>query len=174
MKTKEKKNKKPSCECGEKCHCENECNCHEQNESSELQDKYLRLQAEYINFKNRMSSEVSNLLKYESEEFIKELLPIVDNFERAIMMDDGSDLSDEVSKFLAGFKMIYGNLISILEKMEVSVIECEGKKFDPHFMDAVFTEHNENKPENVVLEVLTKGYMYKDKVIRTAMVKVNN
>ena len=166
-----KEGEKETCHCEEHCHCGEECNCNK-DESSVLQDKYLRLQAEYINFKNRMSVEVGNLLKYESEDLIKEILPVVDNFERAIMMDD-NDLSDEVSKFLSGFKMIYASLISILEAREVKVIDCLGKEFDPHFMDAVLTEHDENKPENVVLEVLTKGYTYKDKVIRVAMVKVN-
>lgn len=164
---------KEHCHCGEDSHCDEKCTCNENNELIGIQDKFLRLQAEYINFKNRMSIEVGNLLKYEGEEFIKELLTIVDNFERAIMMDD-NDLSDEVSKFLSGFKMIYASLISILEHNEVKVIDALGKEFDPVYMDAVLTEHNEEKPANVVLEVLTKGYTYKDKVIRVAMVKVNN
>lgn len=169
---KNKKQKKETGNCEEHCNCSGECNCKENNSVEELQDKYLRLQAEYINFKNRMSVEVGNLLKYEGESLIKEILPIVDNFERAIMMDN-DDLSDEVSKFLSGFKMIYTSLVTILENMEVKVIDALGKEFDPVYMDAVLTEHDVEKPENVVLEVLTKGYIYKDKVIRVAMVKVN-
>ena len=140
--------------------------------NEELEDKYMRLQAEYLNFKTRTQGEVSRMLQYEGEEFIKEILNIKDNFERAIMMDD-NDLSDEVSKFLSGFKMILGNLTSLLDKFEVKEIVCEGLEFDPNLEDAVLTEHDPNKPENVVLEVLTKGYKYKDKVIRHAMVKVN-
>ena len=140
--------------------------------NQELEDKYMRLQAEYLNFKTRTQGEVSRMLQYEGESFIKEILGIKDNFERAIMMDD-NDLSDEVSKFLSGFKMILGSLTSLLDKYEVKEIDCLGKEFDPNFEEAVLTEHDENKPENVVLEVLTKGYTYKDKVIRHAMVKVN-
>jgi molecular chaperone GrpE len=140
--------------------------------NQELEDKYIRLQAEYLNFKTRTQTEISRMLQYEGEDFIKEILQIKDNFERAIMMDD-NDLSDEVSRFLSGFKMILGNLTSLLDKFEVHEIECLGLEFDPTLEEAVLTEHDESKPENVVLEVLTKGYKYKDKVIRHAMVKVN-
>lgn len=140
--------------------------------NQELEEKYMRLQAEYLNFKTRTQGEVARMLQYEGEDFIKEILTIKDNFERAIMMDD-NDLSDEVSRFLSGFKMILGSLTSLLDKFEVKEIECLGKEFDPTIAEAVLTEHDENKPENVVLEVLTKGYKYKDKIIRHAMVKVN-
>lgn len=88
------------------------------------------------------------------------------------MMDD-NDLSDEVSNFLKGFKMIYTRLIGVLDEMEVKPIDVEGKEFDPSISEAVLTEHDETKPENVVLEVLKKGYTYKDKLVRPAMVKVN-
>ena len=137
------------------------------------EDKCLRLQAEYINYRNRTNKEIENIRKYEGEDLIKQILPVIDNFERAIKLDD-NDLSDEVSKFLSGFKMIYGNLINILNNLGVSEIECLGKEFDPVYAEAVITESNEDKPAGVVLEVLVKGYMYKDKVIRPAMVKVNN
>ena len=140
--------------------------------NKELEEKYMRLQAEYLNFKTRTQGEVSRMLQYEGEAFIKEMLVIKDNFERAIMMDD-DDLSDEVSKFLSGFKMILGALTGLFDKYEIREVDCLGKEFDPHFEEAVLTEHDETKPENVVLEVLTKGYTYKDKLIRPAMVKVN-
>lgn len=140
---------------------------------SEQNDKYLRLQAEFINFKNRTTKEVGEMLKYEGIDFIKAILPTVDNLERAIKLDN-NDLSDEVSKFLAGVKIIYGNLSQVLNTYEIKEIACLGKEIDPNMMEAVITEHDETKPANVVLEVFTKGYMYKDKVIRPAMVKVNN
>ncbi len=140
--------------------------------NQELEDKYMRLQAEYLNFKTRTQGEISRMLQYEGEDFIKEVLDIKDNLERAVMMDD-NDLSDEVSRFLSGFKMILANLTQLLDKYEVKEIECLGLEFDPHVAEAVLTEHDENKPENVVLEVLKKGYKYKDKLIRPAMVKVN-
>lgn len=140
--------------------------------NQELEDKYMRLQAEYLNFKTRTQGEISRMLQYEGEDFIKEILEIKDNFERAIMMDD-NDLSDEVSRFLSGFKMILASLTGLLDKFEVKEVECLGLEFDPHVAEAVLTEHDETKPANVVLEVLKKGYKYKDKLIRPAMVKVN-
>ena len=142
------------------------------NKIIELEDKNVRLQAEFMNYRTRTENEITNMFKYEGENTIKELLEVVDDFERAIKMDD-NDLTDEVSNFLKGFKMIYTRIITILDKLEVKAVEIEGKEFDPNFAEAVLTEHDENKPENVVLEVLKKGYIYKDKLIRPAMVKVN-
>jgi len=142
------------------------------NELQEKDDKLLRNNAELVNFKRRKEQELSTMLKYANEDFVIELLPVIDNFERAIKLDD-NDLSDEVSKFLSGFKMIFGNLNSILGKFEIKEIEALGVEFNPNFHQAVLMEHDENKPSGVVLEVLQKGYMYKDKVIRPAMVKVN-
>lgn len=139
---------------------------------STLKEALLRNQAELQNYKRRKEEESEKNLKYKNEDLIKEILNIVDNFERAIKMDD-NDLSDEVSKFLAGFKLIYTNTINILNKFEVSEISAEGVEFDPSFHHAVLTDHDENKPAGVVLEVLQKGYLYKDRVIRPAMVKVN-
>lgn len=135
-------------------------------------EKILRIQAEMMNFKRRKEEETSYMLKYANEDIIKSLLPVVDNFERGLILDD-NDLSDEVSKFLSGFKMIYSDIIGIFNKNEVKEIDALGVEFDPTKHQAVLVEHDENKPANVVLEVLQKGYMYKDKVIRPAMVKVN-
>lgn len=137
-----------------------------------VNEKMLRNQAELVNFKRRKEEEVSHMMKYCNEDILKSLLPIIDNFERGLMMDD-NDLSDEVSKFLSGFKMIYTDIIGIMNKNEVKEIEAEGIEFDPKVHQAVLMDHDEEKPHGVVLEVLQKGYMYKDKVIRPAMVKVN-
>ena len=139
---------------------------------NEEKSKNMRISAEMINFKKRKEDEVSNYLKYANEDIITDLLTVVDNFERAIKMDT-TDLTDELSRFLEGFKMIYTNLINILNKCEVKEISAEGVEFNPSFHQAVLTEKDGNKPSGVVLEVLQKGYMYKDKVIRPAMVKVN-
>lgn len=137
-----------------------------------LQEALLRNQADLQNYKRRKEEETEKKLKYKNEDLIKEFLNIVDNFERAIKMDD-DDLSDEVSKFLEGFKLIYTNMLNILTKYEVKEINAEGIEFDPTYHHAVLTEHDETKPAGVVLEVLQKGYQYKDRVIRPAMVKVN-
>ena len=142
------------------------------NALEEAEEKALRFQAELHNYKKRKDEETANYLKYANEDIAISLLPIIDNFERAINMDD-NDLSDEVSKFLNGFKMIYSSFMDLLNKYEIKEIEAKGLEFDPNYHQAVLTEKDENKPEGVVLEVLQKGYLYKDKVIRPAMVKVN-
>ena len=175
------------CLCGDNCTCEDECTCDEEcsckdscneevlklsKEVNDLKEALLRNQADLQNYKRRKDEETERLQKYKNEELIKELLTVVDNFERAIKMDD-NDLSDEVSKFLSGFKLIYTNTVNILNKYEVKEIKAEGIEFDPTFHHAVLTEQDDTKPAGVVLEVLQKGYMYKDRVIRPAMVKVN-
>ncbi len=173
------------CTCGEECSCQEsecacgeDCNCNKEEIESlnkeifSLKEALLRNQAELQNYKRRKDEETERFQKYKNEDLVKELLPIVDNFERAIKMDD-NDLSDEVSKFLSGFKLIYTNTVNILNKYEVTEIKAEGIEFDPTYHHAVLTEHDDTKPSGVVLEVLQKGYMYKDRVIRPAMVKVN-
>ena len=142
-------------------------------ENALLNEKILRINAELQNMKRRNSEEISRLLKYDGETFIKKMLPIIDNFERAINMDD-DNLEDEVSKFLSGFKMIYGNVKNVLAESEITEIDCLGKQFDSINMKAVLTDHDESKESGIVLDCLQKGYMYKDKVIRPAMVKVND
>ena len=143
-----------------------------QEENAMLKDKYLRVNAEMQNMRRRMEEEKANLLKYEGEELIKNLLPTLDNFERAISMDD-ANLEDEVSKFLAGFKMIYGNLSTTLQNFEVISMDILNKPFDPNTMDAVLVEEAPGVEPNIVIDVLQKGYTYKGKVIRHAMVKVS-
>jgi len=143
-----------------------------QEENKLLNDKLLRISAEMQNMKRRNEEKLSTMLKYEGEDLIKKLLPTIDNFERAISMDD-TNLQDEVSKFLSGFKMIYGNLSDVLKSYEVEVIDCLHKPFDPDTMEAVLVEEVEGIEPNNVIDVLQKGYKYKDKVIRHAMVKVS-
>ena len=143
-----------------------------QEEVAIYKDKYLRTSAEMQNMKRRMEEERANLLKYDGEELIKKLLPVVDNFERAISMDD-ANLEDELSKFLNGFKMIYGNLNDTLQGYEVIAMDIFGQPFDPNTMNAVLVEEAEGVEPNVVIDVLQKGYTYKGKVIRYAMVKVS-
>jgi len=135
-------------------------------------EKALRAQAEMLNFKKRKDEEVNTIRKYASEDLIKSLLPVIDNFERAIKLDD-NDLTDELSKFLSGFKLIYGELTNILINNDVTEIPASGLEFDPTVHQAVITEKDKSKPGGVILEVLQKGYKYKERVIRPAMVKVN-
>ncbi len=141
-------------------------------ENQALQEKILRVSADAQNMRRRLEEEISRIHKYEGEDFIKEILPTIDNFERAIKLDD-ENLTDELSKFLSGFKMIYTGLVNALEKVEIKEIDCLNKEFDPNFMEAVLTAKVEGVEKNQVIEVLQKGYLYKDKLLRPAMVKVS-
>ncbi len=139
---------------------------------SEAEEKALRYQAELINYRKRKDEETEKKLKYANEDLILEILPVLDNFERAIKMDD-DNLEDEVSQFLSGMKMVYASLIKAIEKYGVKEIDALGKVFDATYHQAVMTEEVKDKDKDIVLEVYQKGYILKDKVIRPAMVKVN-
>lgn len=170
------KETKEECTCGEECNCHEECSCGDNKELEDkiknLEEALLRSQAELINYKRRKDEETNRIIKYAEEDILKGFLPILDNFERAIGMDD-DNLEDEVSKFLEGFKLMYKQIKDLLEKFEVKEIDCLGKEFDPALEQAVVMDHDETKESGVVTVVLQKGYMYKDRVLRTAMVKVN-
>ena len=142
------------------------------NMISTLEDSLLRSKAELVNYRKRKDDEVARMLKFANEGLVLELLTTVDNFERAIKLDD-TNLSDELSKFLEGFKMIYCHLTNTLEKFEVKAIDGNNKPFDPTYHQAVLTEKVEGVESGIVVEVLQKGYLLKDKVIRPAMVKVS-
>ena len=172
----EEKDWNGECNCTEEEKCNDNCECVNNNEQEEkikkLEDALLRNQAELINFKRRKEEETSRLLKYAEEDIIVGFLPILDNIERAINMDD-DNLEDEVSKFLEGFKMIYVQIKNLLEKFEVKEIVCLNKEFDPTYHQAILTDKVEGVNSGIVIEVLQKGYTYKDKVIRPSMVKVS-
>ena len=161
-----------------KCHDHQECKCHEHPEPphekriKELEDELLRSKAEFINYRKRLEDEQVRLLKFCNVDLIKETLPILDNFERAISMDD-TNLDDEVSKFLSGFKMIYCNFVNVLKNYGVIEIDGNNKPFDPVYHEAIMTEKRDGVEAGMVLEVLQKGYILKGKVIRPAMVKVS-
>ena len=140
--------------------------------NDELMNKFLYSQAEFANFKKRKEQETANMLKYSNMDIARELLPVVDNFERAIKLDD-SNLNDELSKFLDGFKMIYSHLVELLRKFEIEEIDCLNKEFDPNFEQALMTVKAEGVEPGIVVEVLQKGYMLKDKMISPALVKVS-
>ena len=153
-------------------HKNNEEIKHLKEELAAQNEKILRLSAEMQNMRRRSDEERSRLLKYDGETVIVSMLTILDNFEHAINMDD-TNLTDEVSKFLSGFKMIYANMSESLKSIGVSEIECLHEPFDEMKMNAVLVDHSPEFENNIVLDVLQKGYMYKDKVLRPAMVKVN-
>ena len=180
------------CTCNEEvrdpnCKCEGTCHCNDKkvkkNKAKEeiehlkkqvnlLAEENLRSKADLINYRKRKDEEVSRMLNYANEDLILEILPAVDNFERAIKLDN-QDLTDELSKFLSGFKMIYCNMVATLEKYGVKAIDGVNKPFDPTYHQAVLTEKVEGMAPGMVVEIMQKGYLLKDKVIRHAMVKVS-
>ena len=138
------------------------------NQVKELNDKNMRVQAEMINTIRRKDEELNRMLKYASEDIIKELLVVLDNFERALNTPDVTENS-----YMKGMQMIYENIVRILISNDVKELDCLGKEFNADYMAAVMKEKKEGAKENEVIEVLQKGYTYKDKIIRPAMVKVN-
>lgn len=141
-------------------------------ENKNLVNKLQLAQADLINYRKRKDEEVTNMLKYANQNLITEVLPIVDNFERALKEED-KDISDELKKFLTGFKMMYVNLTEVLKKYGVEEINRVGQIFDPKQEQALLTDSIADKQDEEVLEVLLKGYKLKDRVIRPASVKVN-
>ena len=187
------KNEQHSCNCQNQqhhcqqeagCACGGECSCNDQDnklleeinklalENSALVEKVKLAQAELVNYRRRKDEETASLLKYANQDLILELIQVVDNFERAIKLDD-NNLTDELSKFLVGFKMMYANLTDILRKFGVEEISRQGQIFDPSLEQALVVDSVDEYEDEVVLEVLLKGYKLKDRVIRPASVKIN-
>ncbi|MBM7569612.1 nucleotide exchange factor GrpE [Aquibacillus albus] len=139
-------------------------------EKEELYQRLLRVQAEYDNFRKRTQREKESDLKYKSQSIVTELLPVVDNFERALNVE----LKDEsANSFVEGMEMVYRQLTDTLKKEGVEEIKTEGEQFDPHLHQAVMQVEDDQYDSNVIVEELQKGYKLKDRVIRPAMVKVN-
>ena len=141
-------------------------------ENNNLVEKVKLAQAELINYRKRKDEETANLLKYANQDLILEIISVVDNFERAIKLDD-NNLTDDISKFLAGFKMMYASLTETLKRFGVEEINRVGQIFDPSQEQALLADCVEDAEDEVVLEVLLKGYKLKDRVIRPASVKIN-
>ena len=127
-------------------------------ELAEEKAKSMRIQADMINFKKRKEEEIASFYKYANADLIESLLPTIDNFERALNAKVSDEASDEVKKYQEGFKMIYTNLVKLLNDYDVKEIESLGLEFDPNYHQAVLTEEDESKPSNVIVEVLQKGY----------------
>lgn len=139
-------------------------------ENKTLTEKIKLTQADLINYRKRKDEETSNALKYANQDIIKDLLNVLDNLERALK---NKEVSEEVKKYLSGFELIYENLKNILNTYGVTEINRLGQVFDPKEEQALLTECVEDKDDDIVLEVLLKGYKLKDRVIRPASVKIN-
>ncbi|MEE0955921.1 MAG: nucleotide exchange factor GrpE [Eubacterium sp.] len=134
----------------------------------ELTDRVTRQMAEFDNFRKRTEKEKSQMYSMGARDVIEKMLPIVDNFERGLAN------APEGDAFTDGMKQIYKQLMKQLEDLGVKPIEAEGKEFDPNFHNAVMHCEDDSVGENIVVQELQKGYLYKDAVVRHSMVKVAN
>lgn len=139
----------------------------EQVEESE--NKYLKLYAEFENFKRRNRQEAELNSKYKDQKFAENLLPVIDNLERALAIDGTDESFIALNK---GVEMVYKNLVEILEKHDIKAIDALNQPFDPNFHQAVMTEAADSESD-IVIEEFQKGYILKDRVIRPTMVKVS-
>lgn len=140
-----------------------------QGELAENKDKYLRLAAEYDNFRRRAAKEKEGVYSDAYSDVISAILPVIDNLERAVKFSE-----DKESKLYEGLSMTLRSFEETLEKLGVSVIESDGKEFDPNLHNAVMHVEDDSYGENTVVETFSKGYRKGDKIIRYAMVKVAN
>lgn len=134
---------------------------------TQLKEQLIRLQADFTNYKRRSENEKKDYIGLGCQKVILELLPIIDNFERALC------LIDEKDKFSEGVELIYNQLLELLTKNEVEEINELNTKFDPNLHHAVLVEEKDGVEEGIVIEILQKGYKSKEKVLRPAMVKVS-
>lgn len=136
----------------------------------EAENRYLRLQADFDNFRRRSRLDLEASAKYRAQSLVTDLLPAIDNFERAMQMDTDNE---QAKSLLKGMDMVYQSLLGALKNEGVEQIEAVGQEFDPHRHQAVMQDNDENYGSNIVVAELQKGYMLKDRVIRPSMVKVN-
>lgn len=141
-----------------------------ENKSKELEDKYLRSEAEIQNMQARYSKERAQLIKYESQSLAKDVLPAMDNLERALAVKADDEASKQLQK---GVQMTLDLLVKSMKDHGITEIEAEGEKFDPTLHQAVQTVEAKNDDEkDHVVQVLQKGYQYKDRTLRPSMVVV--
>ena len=143
-----------------------------QAEKDELVEKIKYSQAELVSYRMRKDEETANMLKYASQDLISELIPLIDNFESAIKLASKSD-NPEVAKYLTGFQLMYTTFVDVLKKYGVEEINRVGEVFDPKLEQAMVAENHPEMGDEIILEVLQKGYKLKDRVIRPASVKIN-
>ncbi len=136
----------------------------------EKENRILRLQADFDNYRKRVRNEIDSIKKYRSEALATELLGVIDNFERALEVEVKSE---DGKALLQGVEMVYKSMLEAFKKEGIEAIEAVGKEFNPHEHHAVAQGSDDSKESNIVLEEFQKGYKLKDRVIRPSMVKVN-
>nr|WP_205603231.1 nucleotide exchange factor GrpE [Heyndrickxia ginsengihumi] len=136
----------------------------------EYENRYVRLRADFDNFRRRVDLDKQASEKYRAQHLITNLLPAIDNFERALQM---APEDEQTKQLLQGMEMVYRNILEALKKEGVEPIEALGKEFDPHYHQAIMQAQEEDVESNIIVEEFQKGYILKDRVIRPSMVKVN-
>ncbi|WP_462405587.1 nucleotide exchange factor GrpE [Gracilibacillus sp. Marseille-QA3620] len=136
----------------------------------EAEAKYLRLYADFDNYRRRVKLDAEAAQKYRAQSLVTNLLPALDNFERALMI---STDNEETKALLQGMNMVLSGIQAALKEEGVEEIKAVGEEFDPHQHQAVMQDNNPDFGSNIVVEELQKGYKLKDRVIRPSMVKVN-
>lgn len=138
-------------------------------EVEKLKNDYARAYADTENLKKRLMNEAEQTRKYRIQSFAKEIVPVIDNLERALKVE-----TNEANQgLLKGVQMVYDQLINALKQEGVEEVDCLNKPFDPNFAQAIMMEKVEGVESGTVIEVLQKGYVLKDRILRPAMVKVS-
>ena len=136
----------------------------------EEQDKAIRSRADFENYKRRVQIDKEADYKYRAQPLLSDILPVLDNFERALAV---KTTTEEATSLVKGVEMVYRTLLDAVTKEGLEVIEAEGVAFDPNFHQAVMQEKDDSKESGIVLQELQKGYKLKDRILRPSMVKVN-
>ncbi|EHT8036512.1 nucleotide exchange factor GrpE [Staphylococcus pseudintermedius] len=134
------------------------------------EEQYLRLYAEFENYKRRIQNEAQTQKRYQAQKVLTDVLPALDNFERALKIEGDDESFNALKK---GVEMVYKSLLKALEDNGLEKIKTEGEQFDPNFHQAVMQDENPDFESGQITEELQAGYQLKDRVLRASMVKVN-
>ena len=142
-----------------------------EQELKDSHDRFLRVSAEFENYKKRAAREMNDFRKFANESFVKAMLPVVDNLDRAV--ESSSDDDHSIRSVVEGVNMTLKEILKIFEQFGVKLFESLGKTFDPALHQAVMQKETDNHPEKTILNELEKGYMIHDRLLRPAMVVVS-
>ncbi len=140
-----------------------------QNKYEELNNQYIRLAADFDNYRKRQAQERENLLKYGAENTLKKIIEVLDNFERG---EKANETVEDCEKVKESFNLVHKQLLDVLSKAGLETIEAQGQEFDPNFHEAVMQTPTSEYPEHTIIAELQKGYKLGDRVLRPALVNV--
>ena len=139
-----------------------------EEEAAQESERYMRLMAEFQNYKRRAAKEKADTLQYANEKIVADILPVLDNFERALSTE-----TDDIEGYAKGMELIFGQLCKALENAGLEEIKALDEDFDPNVHNAVMTDNIDEKDDGKITKVVQKGYKLRDKVVRPSMVAVN-